>query len=65
MSFDPDHLPEPACIDRASPPGSWRAELEPLGVCALCRQAVCAHSDAEYQGHAPTFPTSHTGESHG
>lgn len=40
-----------------SPPGSWRAELalaagEPAS-CALCRQSICNHTDAEYQGIAP------------
>lgn len=40
-------------IDR-SPPGAWRAVLDPAGSAwAVCRQNVCAHSDLEFQGLVP------------
>lgn len=37
-------------IDQDSPPGAWRAALDPNGVCAVCRQHECAHSDLEFAG---------------
>lgn len=43
-------------IDLDSPPGAWRAALQQAGVCALCRQHVCGHSDLEYQGIVPASP---------
>jgi hypothetical protein len=36
-----------------SPPGSWRAALEPNGSCAACRQRECSHPDVVYQGLVP------------
>lgn len=37
-------------IDETSPTGSWRAALGPDLTCALCKQRVCDHSDAEWSG---------------
>jgi len=36
-----------------SPPGSWRAAMQPDATCAACRQTECAHPDAIYQGAVP------------
>ncbi len=40
-------------IDDQSEPGRWRAALDQAGVCAVCQQHVCDHSDFEYRGVAP------------
>lgn len=37
--------------------GSWRAALNPDGYCALCRQAICGHTDAEYIGAGASVAT--------
>ena len=40
-------------IDVDSPPGSWRAAIEPGRGCKGCGQTVCNHPDAVYQGVVP------------
>jgi hypothetical protein len=41
-------------IDRESPPGAWRAALNPeVPSCKACGQSECEHADPVYQGISP------------
>jgi hypothetical protein len=44
---------KPTALGDDSPPGSWRAAMQPDSTCAACRQTECAHPDAIYQGTVP------------
>ena len=48
----PPERSKPTTLDE-SPPGSWRAAMQPGATCAACHQTECAHPDAIYQGAAP------------